>query len=128
MKIKDMLMKLYPTPESMLKDREKCNSWKQMGEMIGVTVYSLATHRRVLGIEKEIAGKKGKNFCDATCTQVEANIKELLQGESKNIVKRYKIAEPDLFYRDQRGYRGLEYIGTEEGSVWRQLSHNVSAI
>lgn len=125
---KAKLQELYPTQEEMLRTRENYASWAQMARGIGITGQSVYDHREFLGMTKEEAGKKTKNFCMATNPETDALIKQLVQGESKNIVTRYKITDPALFFADPCGNKGLEYIGTEQGTSWGALKHCVSAI
>ena len=125
---KEKLTEILPTMESMVEAKELYISWAQMARSIGISKQSLYDHREYLGMTKERAGKKTKNFCMATNLETDALVKQLAQGESKNIVTKYKITDPALFFANPCGNKGLEYIGTEQGTSWGALKHCVSAI
>ena len=125
---KEKLTEILPTMESMVKAKELYISWAQMARTIGISKQSLYDYREYLGMTKERAGKKTKNFCMATKPETDALIKQLVQGESKNIVTKYKITDPALFFMDTCGYEGLKYISTERGASWGALKNRVSAI
>ena len=125
---KEKLTEILPTMESMVKAKELYISWAQMARSIGISKQSLYDYREFLGMMKEKGGKKTKNFCMATNLETDALVKQLAQGESKNIVTKYKITDPALFFANPCGNKGLEYIGTEQGTSWGALNHCVSAI
>ena len=122
---KEKLTEILPTIESMVKAKELYISWAQMARSIGISKQSLYDYREYLGMTKERAGKKTKNFCMATKPETDALIKQLVQGESKNIVTKYKITDPALFFANPCGVDGLEIIGHEKGSTWREVSHHM---
>ena len=125
---KEKLTEILPTMESMVKAKELYISWAQMARSIGISKQSLYDHREYLGMTKERAGKKTKNFCMATKPETDALVKQLVQGESKNIVTKYKITDPALFFANPCGNKGLEYIATEQGTSWGALKNRVTAI
>ena len=125
---KEKLTEMLPTIESMVKAKESYISWVQMARSIGISKQSLYDYREFLGMMKEKGGKKTKSFCMATKPETDTLIKQLVQGESKNIVTKYKITDPALFFANPCGNKGLEYIGTEQGTSWGALRHCVSAI
>lgn len=121
MQIKDKLAKLYPTVEDIESDRAHHKSWSQLAKAIGVTKHSLEAHRRILGISPEKKGTKSKQFATVTHKSMDEIIKEMVGEESKNIYSKYKVVDP-IFYKDMRGYQGLEFVGVEQGTTWRSVS------
>lgn len=127
----EKLHQLYPTPAPMLEVRKRYQSWSAMARGIGVSKDSLYQHRKALGIDKAkgSAIKDENSYADRlTVAQIDENFQQLIKGESKNVVTRYRITDLEAFKQDQRGYAGLELVNTEQGTTWNQVSHKVSVI
>lgn len=120
--VKEKLSEIFPTSESLNAARLKHTSWAEMARAIGINKQSLYDYREYLGMTGANNGVKQKNFCFDTVKVTDSLIKELLQGESKNIVTKYKITDPAAFYANPCGNDGLELIGTEKGTTWSQVS------
>lgn len=128
MLVSEKLLKLFPTPESILEIKKNYSSWKAMCNAVGISENSLYDHRRALGMEvsEGNAKKKGRFFADyLTMPQIDENIRELVKGESKNVVTTYRIADWEKFNQNPCGYDGLALIGTEHGSTWQQIGHRM---
>ena len=119
---KDKLTELFPTPKDMDSARSKYTSWAQLARAIGISKQSLYDYKESLGMVGINNGTKPKNFCFDTVKTTNELIRELIKGESKNIVTKYKIVDLDLFRQNQRGYEGLELVGTEQGTTWSRVS------
>lgn len=125
---KQQLAEKFPTISDIEKTRINYTSWAQMAKAIGISKASLYEYRSFLGMKMEIGGKKPNNFCLANKKETDDLIKALMEGKSKNIVKVYQITKPNVFYQDPRGYKGLKYVRTEQGTSWAALRHQVSAV
>ena len=119
---KDKLTELFPTPKDMEEARSKYTSWAQMARATGISQQSMYDYREYLGMTGINNGVKPKNFCFDTVKTTDELIRELIKGESKNIVTKYKIVDLELFRQNQRGYEGLELVGTEQGTTWSRVS------
>ena len=118
--IKAMMYELYPTAEDMLRDRERYKSWNELAKAINVSPYSLQDHRRRLGVGGVKAqGTKNYSFAIPTEKETIKAIDTLFAGNNTNIVQKYKIVDPEAFYRDMCGYAGLEFVCEEQGKTWR---------
>jgi hypothetical protein len=120
--VKEKLSEIFPTVESLNTARLKHTSWAEMSRAIGINKQSLYDYREYLGMTGANNGVKQKNFCFDTVRTTNELIRELIQGESKNIVKKYKITDPVKFFTNPCGNDGLEFIGTEQGTTWSQVS------
>lgn len=126
MKITEKLAELYPTAQSLTTARKNYSSWEHMAKCTGVGKGSLHARRKVLGMPRETNEKETNMFADRlTSEEIDQNIRLLLQGVSKNIVKVYGIVKPDLFYLNQRGYRGLKFIREDKGVAWNKVCHDM---
>lgn len=125
MTIKEQLKEKYPTAEALQKARDNYDSWTHMAQELGITKWSLKDYRRYLGMKSEAPGKPKILHTDITHSVLDRNIKEMVGDESKNIVHKYKIVDPVAFFANPCGNDGLEYIGAEEGTTWRAVSHMI---
>lgn len=124
MKISEKLLILYPTAEDLLSARENFDSWNHMCKAISINPGTLLAHRRFLGIVEPL--QKPKHFADKlTAGQIDSNIKEMMRGESKNVVTVYRVTDAEAFKKDQRGYENLELVGQGSGSTWGQITHGM---
>jgi hypothetical protein len=119
---KSKLEELFPTAESLTTARLKHSSWAEMSRAIGISNQSLYDYRECLDMTGINNGIKPKSYCFDTVKTTNELIRELIKGESKNVVTKYKIVDLELFRQNQRGYEGLELIGTEQGTTWSQVS------
>lgn len=119
---KDKLTELFPTPKDMDTARNKYTSWAQLARAIGISKQSLYDYKEFLGMVGIANGTKSKNFCFDTVKTTDELIRDLIKGESKNIVTKYKIVDLELFRQNQRGYEGLEFVCTEQGTTWSRVS------
>ena len=122
MRINKKLMTLYPTKEVMANQREKYRDLNDMARKVGVSPYSLNEHRKFLKLGNE-PNKKQVNILNIPESEIYNNIKELVGSQGKNVVNKYKIVDAELFWQNQRGYAGLEFIGTFNGSTWKEASN-----
>jgi hypothetical protein len=115
---REKLTKLYPTLESLEKARKNYKSWRHMSEALGMHPQSLADYRKEIGA----SGKPGKikDILALTAEEIDQGIRRLLGDKTANVVTKYKIVEPELFYEDTCGNEGLELVGTERGTPFNQ--------
>lgn len=126
MRVSEKMSILFPTPESITEMKKNYPTWEAMAKAVGISKNSLYTHRRALGMEvsEGNARKKGRFFADyLTMPEIDENIRELVKGESKNVVTTYKITDFEKFNQDPCGYDGLALVGTKHGSTWQQIGH-----
>ena len=127
MRINKKLMTLYPTAEVMLRQREKYSTLKLMAQNIGVSHYALQQHYKKLRLEKEDCKLKRNQHSSLTDDEIMENIRIIIDGQSKNVYTKYMIKNAEIFYKDQRGYEGLSFVGTFQGAKWKS-HHMPSAI
>ncbi len=119
MKINKKMVMLYPTQEVMQKHRDKYRSWKCMATGTGVSIDTLNAHRKFLGMKVEQRGGWAEKYNDLSFDEILVNIKDMLKGTSKNVYDKYLIVDEGLFYKNQIGYDGLNFLGTFEGTTWK---------
>ena len=127
----EKLLQLFPTPGSLTEVKKKYTSWKHMAKALGLSKASLYERRKVLGMKmvNQDTNQAARYFHDQlTASEIDANIKELVQGKGENMVTCYKITNMGAFEQDQKGYDNLELVGIEEGSNWGAISHKVKEI
>lgn len=124
---KQKLSELYPTALDIERDRQHYPSWAQMAKTIGVGIQALYDYRVSLKMAtnkpKSIRPPASKSVRNKKETDITANIKALVGGESKNVVTKYKIVDHETYFKNPCGMDGLEFVGTEHGPNWQSILH-----
>jgi hypothetical protein len=126
MLVSEKLAKLFPTPESLLSAKQNYSNWTVFAKAMGISKNSLYDHRRALGMNmgKGNASKQERKYADyLTMPEIDKNIQQMFGGESKNVVKTYRITNMAEFEKNVCGDEGLSLVGTEQGSTWGAIGH-----
>ena len=122
MKVKERLAELYPTATAFQAGKDTYETWAKMGRALGISQGALYAHKIVLTMGKTPKNVQENQFCYLTAEDLEENMQAVLHDSSVNKVMLYKIVKPEIFYLNQIGYLGLEFIREMKGSTWAQVA------
>lgn len=54
-----------------------------------------------------------------TQEQIDERMEEF--KSNSNVFRRYKIIDPETFFKNPLGYDGLQFVSEEHGTTWRNI-------